>query len=115
MKNVNLQTGIIICFLNYIKSYEYYSEQFDIHCRKLNCFLIEDDIPGNCRFGEHGENNYSHICKLYYDNLKRFNELLRKFREKHKEEEELNEEKEFKMFVEYLKEYDNELYNEMQD
>lgn len=103
-------------FLDYIKSkfnVEYHAEQFDVHCKRLNCFLVEDEIPGNCRFGEKGENNYHDICKCYYEQKKEYYDLLKQFRESRKDKEYvlINSPEEYELFIEYLKYNNRNLYN----
>ena len=112
-------------FIGYVKSrfnVEYHTEQFDIHCKRLNCFLVEDEIPGSCRFGEsikcNEDNNYHEICNQYYKQKQEYYNLLKRFRknlENKKLEIEIWSDEEYKLWVEYLKEFHSELYNKMID
>ena len=116
---------LFICYvnyMNYLAHTEYHTEQFDVHCKKLNCFFLGDDVPGSCRFGEsikcNEDNNYHEICNQYYKQKQEYYNLLKRFRknlENKKLEIEKWSDKEYKLWVEYLKEFHSELYNKMID
>lgn len=109
-------------YMNYSSHTEYHTEQFDVHCKRLNCFFLEDDVPGSCRFGEsiknNEDNNYHEICTMYYKQKQEYYNLLNFFRKTLENKEEIVDEwseKEYKLWVEYLKERNSELYNKMID
>ena len=96
----------------------YFSEQFDIYCRKCNTFFLEDEMNYSCQMAKPGINNYSEICKCYYKQIHDYTKLLRQFRktlERRKDSVLINSLEEYKLWVEYLKNHNLELYNKMQD
>jgi hypothetical protein len=92
----------------------YWSEQFDCYCEKINSFFLEGECQYNCPLGKYGDNNYYSVCAEYYRLRKRYTDLLAKFREELDNDTDRvvlrNSLEEFDLWKEYIKTHDKNLY-----
>lgn len=88
----------------------YHTEQFDCRCVLKNEFFLEYDEP-ECNDGVLGDNNLLEVCKKNRELIKKYNDVLKRFRKlnEYKEIDEGSDE-EFELWIEYLKEREPELY-----